>query len=129
MDGVALGLSTANTLYSWRTNGAETDQLNLGVGVNDGLIHHYVVMYDGSTFTAVNGGDIRGLKIPLPPLPEQQKIASILSTVDEKIENINQQIEQTKLLKKGLMQQLLTKGIGHTKFKDSKLIGINWTLA
>jgi len=54
-------------------------------------------------------------------LPEQQKIAEILSTVDAKIEIIDQQISETQELKKGLMQQLLTKGIGHTEFKDSAL--------
>jgi type I restriction enzyme S subunit len=59
--------------------------------------------------------------IPLPPLPEQQKIAEILSTVDAKIDVIDQQITETQALKKGLMQRLLTKGIGHTEFKDSAL--------
>jgi type I restriction enzyme S subunit len=61
------------------------------------------------------------LQIPFPPLPEQQKIAEILSTVDAKIEIIDQQISETQELKKGLMQQLLSKGIGHTEFKDSAL--------
>lgn len=61
------------------------------------------------------------LQIILPPFSEQQKIASILSTVDEKIEVIDAQISQTQELKKGLMQQLLSKGIGHTKFKSSEL--------
>jgi type I restriction enzyme, S subunit len=54
-------------------------------------------------------------------LPEQQKIAEILSTVDAKIEVIDQQITETQALKKGLMQRLLTKGIGHTEFKESVL--------
>jgi type I restriction enzyme S subunit len=75
----------------------------------------------GSTFTAVNGTDIKGVKLQIPPLPEQQKIVEILSTVDAKIEIIDQQISETQELKKGLMQQLLTKGIGHTEFKDSAL--------
>lgn len=52
---------------------------------------------------------------------EQQKIAEILSTVDDKIDVIDQQISETQELKKGLMQRLLTKGIGHTEFKDSPL--------
>ncbi|WP_339813952.1 restriction endonuclease subunit S, partial [Zunongwangia profunda] len=64
---------------------------------------------------------IKNIKVPLPPLPEQQKIADILSTVDEKIAVIDQQITATEELKKGLMQRLLTKGIGHTEFKDSPL--------
>ena len=75
----------------------------------------------GSTFTAVSGTDIKGLKLQLPPLPEQQKIADILSTVDAKIDVIDQQITETQELKKGLMQRLLTKGIGHNEFKDSPL--------
>jgi type I restriction enzyme S subunit len=75
----------------------------------------------GSTFTAVNGTDIKGVKLQIPPLSEQQRIAEILSTVDAKIEIIDQQISETQELKKGLMQQLLTKGIGHTEFKDSVL--------
>lgn len=65
--------------------------------------------------------DINNAVFYAPPLPEQQKIAEILSTVDEKIDHIDKQIEQTEQLKKGLMQELLTKGIGHTEFKDSEL--------
>lgn len=61
------------------------------------------------------------LRIIVPPLKEQQKIAEILSTVDEQIEQTDQLIEKTKELKKGLMQQLLTKGIGHTEFKQTEL--------
>jgi restriction endonuclease S subunit len=75
----------------------------------------------GSTRESINTTILEKLIVDLPPLPEQQKIAEILSTVDEKIEVIEAQINQTTELKKGLMQQLLTKGIGHTKFKDSPL--------
>ncbi|MCG8207301.1 restriction endonuclease subunit S [Tenacibaculum finnmarkense] len=64
---------------------------------------------------------VDNLKIPLPPLKEQQKIAEILSTVDAKISIIDAQISETQNLKKGLMQSLLSKGIGHTEFKKSAL--------
>lgn len=82
----------------------------------------------GSTFTAVNGSDIRSLKIPIPPLPEQKKIAEILTTVDDKIAVIEERIKQTQELKKGLMHRLLNRGIGHTEFKDSPLgeIPVSW---
>jgi len=57
----------------------------------------------------------------LPPLPEQKKIASILTSVDEVIENTQKQIDKLQDLKKATMNELLTKGIGHTDFKDSEL--------
>lgn len=56
-------------------------------------------------------------KITLPEIQEQQKIAAILSNVDSLIDSYDKIIESTKKLKKGLMQTLLTKGIGHKKFK------------
>ncbi|MES5325081.1 restriction endonuclease subunit S [Alcaligenes phenolicus] len=55
----------------------------------------------------------------LAPLPEQQKIATILSSVDDVIEKTRAQIDKLKDLKTGMMQELLTQGIGHTAFKDS----------
>ncbi len=64
---------------------------------------------------------IKTFEIPIPPLPEQKKIASILTTVDDKILSIDQQIQQTEQLKKGLMEKLLTEGIGHTEFKETKI--------
>ncbi len=59
--------------------------------------------------------------IPLPPLPEQKKIAEILSTVDEAIEVTDREIEKAERLKRGLMQELLTKGIGHARFKKTEV--------
>ena len=75
----------------------------------------------GSTIKTITKEQLSSFTIPFPSLPEQQKIAEILSTVDAKIEIIDQQITETQELKKGLMQQLLTKGIAHTEFKDSAL--------
>ena len=75
----------------------------------------------GSTIKTITKAQLSNFKIHLPPLPEQQKIADILSTVDKKIAVIDHQIKATEELKKGLMQRLLTKGIGHTEFKDSPL--------
>ena len=57
--------------------------------------------------------------LPKIPVAEQQKIATILSSVDNVIEKTRAQIDKLKDLKTGMMQELLTKGIGHTEFKDS----------
>ncbi len=62
----------------------------------------------GSSVGHINLTDFRKLKIPLPPLPEQQKISSILSNVDSKIDSQVQYKEKLQLLKKSLMQKLLT---------------------
>lgn len=82
----------------------------------------------GSTFTAINSGDLKNISIITPPLEEQQKIADILSTVDSQIDDTDKLIEKTKELKKGLMQRLLTKGIGHSEFKKSEVgeIPVEW---
>ena len=66
----------------------------------------------------------------IPPLPEQQKIVAILSTVDEQISTTDKIIEKSKELKKGLMQKLFSEGIGHTEFKDTKIgrIPKDWDL-
>lgn len=61
------------------------------------------------------------LKIELPALPEQKKIAEILGSVDEAIAKTEAVISQTQKVKQGLLQTLLTKGIGHTKFKQTEI--------
>ena len=70
---------------------------------------------------ALSMENIRKLKIIVPKKEEQEKISFILSTVDEQIDNVDALIEKNKELKKGLMQTLLTKGIGHTKFKKTEI--------
>lgn len=75
----------------------------------------------GTTRLRIGLGELGKLPLLVPPLYEQQKIAEILSSVDEQIETTEQLIAETKELKQGLLQQLLTKGIGHTEFKKSKI--------
>ncbi|MEP3825367.1 MAG: restriction endonuclease subunit S [Marinobacter sp.] len=75
------------------------------------------------------------IQVPVPPFPEQQKIAAILSSVDDVIEKTRAQIDKLKDLKTGMMQELLTKGIGsggvpHTEFRDSPVgrIPASWNI-
>ncbi|MFT6436580.1 MAG: type I restriction enzyme S subunit, partial [Candidatus Azotimanducaceae bacterium] len=62
----------------------------------------------GSTFSRINLADIRKLKLSLPPLTEQKKIALILSAWDKAITTTEQLLANRQQQKKALMQQLLT---------------------
>lgn len=73
----------------------------------------------------LNLAQVSNLKIIKPKVSEQQKIASILSNVDNLIDSFDKTIKTTKKLKTGLMRQLLTKGINHTKFKVIQF-GMKW---
>jgi type I restriction enzyme S subunit len=72
----------------------------------------------------LNVSEVRRFELPFPPLPEQQKIAAILTSVDKVIEKTQAKIDKLKDLKTAMMQELLTRGVGvdgkpHTEFKDS----------
>ncbi len=88
---------------------------------SDCCLNQIKVRAKQGTVTNLHLEEIRELIIPLPPLPEQQRIAEILSSNDALITKTDELIEKTKEIKQGLMQELLTKGIGHTEFKDSEL--------
>ena len=66
------------------------------------------VLAQGSTRFNLSKSELLKLLIPIPPLPEQQKIAEILSTWDEAITNCKTTINTLKDRNKGLAQQLLT---------------------
>lgn len=83
---------------------------------NSLFLYHYLVFSEnrwekisqGSTFTAVNSGDIKSFLVPIPPKEEQEKIAQILMTWDEAIEKQEELIEQEKEFKKGMMQKIFS---------------------
>jgi type I restriction enzyme S subunit len=78
------------------------------------FFHLHIVKYylqtiaNGVTRFGLSTTSTQNFDIILPPLPEQQKIAEILTTWDNAIEKMDQLIAAKQRLKKGLMQQLLT---------------------
>ena len=79
---------------------------------------------DAGTTIKHAGKSIPHIRIPAPPISEQKKIAAILSSVDNAIQATQAMIDQTHRVKQGLMQQLLTRGIGHTRFKQTEIVNI-----
>jgi type I restriction enzyme S subunit len=88
------------------------------------FISHAISTTSGTNHPRTSWKAIAKFRFGLPPLPEQKKVAEILSTVDQAIEKVDKAIEKTQRLKKGLMQELLTRGIGHKEFKDTEIGGI-----
>lgn len=85
---------------------------------NKYVLDQFQQIAQGLTRFVLNKKHFVDVKVPLPTASEQRKIAEILSTVDELIKKTHEIIETTKQIKKGLMQFLLTKGIGHKEFKE-----------
>jgi len=56
----------------------------------------------------LNASIIKSIKVEIPHLKEQQKIAAVLSTADKEIETLQQKLDYLRGEKKALMQQLLT---------------------
>lgn len=89
------------------------------IKISDDFYRHYFKSYDfiGHLAVAVIGirdgkqisyEDFSFLKLPYPPIDEQQKIASVLTAADTEIDTHKKQFATLKEQKKGLMQQLLT---------------------
>ena len=73
----------------------------------DSFVGRVIAKCTGSNYPAINSSDLAEIELSLPPsLPEQQKIAECLSSVDELIAAQARKLDALKGHKKGLMQQL-----------------------
>ena len=60
----------------------------------------------GTSYPSINSTDLSAINISLPSLAEQTKIAACLSSIDAKINAVAQQLEQARVWKQGLLQQM-----------------------
>lgn len=137
------GLEAAGTRGSCGINGIDsaTNQSCLAFQekeeINTEFLYYWYSLYgdyigkkytQGTKQQSLNNKIVEELCIGFPNKEEQEKIADILSTVDCQIDDTEMFIEKCQELKKGLMQKLLTKGIGHTEFKKTEVgeIPVDW---
>jgi len=67
------------------------------------------MLCDGSgTRYVISQGKFRAMTVLVPPIPEQSSIAAVLSDIDAEIDALQQRRDKTKMLKQGMMQELLT---------------------
>ena len=100
-----------------KENKADVRYIYYLLGSLTNTLHRYS---QGSTFKEIRPTLLSRIPVLVPPLPEQRKIAEILSTVDETIEKTDAIVLETQRLKKGLMQKLFSEGVGHSRFKETK---------
>ncbi len=98
-DGIALG----GDLNIIRT---DIDGVYLTYYINGALKYEIAKAAQGISVIHLYGSQLKELRIKLPNDAEQQKIASFLSSIDEKINHIKSQTELTRKWKKGLLQKM-----------------------
>ncbi|GJE73370.1 restriction endonuclease subunit S [Methylorubrum podarium] len=93
------------------------------------FVNHLIPRMKGSNYPAVSADDVGDYRLLLPPTAEQRRVANILSSVDEAIHSTQAAIEQTRTVKQAVIQRLLLRGIGHTRFKQTEIGAIpeGWT--
>lgn len=91
--------------------------------INHDFVRHQAELKStGSTRLRINLTKLRTLKIPLPTLPKQRRIAEILDNIDEAIQKTEALIEKLKAMKQGLLHDLLTRGLDENgKLRDPKV--------
>ena len=75
----------------------------------------------GTTRGKLNQGVMKNIPIPLPPLPEQRKVANVLSTIQQAIEQQDKILASVRELKKTLMRKLFTEGLGDAELKETEI--------
>jgi hypothetical protein len=75
----------------------------------------------GNGLLNVGADEFFRMEIPRPPLAEQRKIAAVLNSVDDAIQAAEAVIEQSRSLDRELLAELITRGIGHTRFKQTEI--------
>lgn len=75
----------------------------------------------GSLSPRIKWRDLSRIHVSLPPTEVQEKISRIIFCVQDNLEKTENLVKVAEKLKKGLLEELLTKGISHKEFKKTEL--------
>ncbi len=112
-----------NLLFNIDSNNyvASTGYAQIRTSNNSQFLYQYLHIDDfnkrvllrctGTSYPAINSGDLGEIDITFPSLPEQQKIADYLSTIDAKISLLEEKKTELSRYKKAMMQQLFSQQI------------------
>ena len=71
---------------------------------SDHFVRKVLEKCTGTSYPAVNSSDLGSIKISLPPLPEQRRIATFLRALDARIGLVERQLAGAETFKRGLLQ-------------------------
>lgn len=108
----------AYTIYSKNEEKIDTKFLYYWISYKN---EHLLKMAVGSTVKSLRLYMLQRFPIEFPNIKKQVKISNNFEILDNAIRKTDQIIQKTEVLKQGLMQELLTKGVRHKKFKKTKI--------
>jgi len=124
------GVCSTDILTFRAKSGCESDFLRFLVH-SDEFINHAKSTTSGVQHPRTSWPSLKEFHLSVPPLPEQKKIAHILSTVQRAIEAQERIIQTTTELKKALMHKLFTEGLRNEPQKQTEIgpIPESWEVA
>jgi type I restriction enzyme S subunit len=110
----------------WVNNHAHVLKGKSGILVNHFLMYTLNFMdltgyVGGTTRGKLTQNEMKKILIPLPPLEEQKRIAGVLRLVDRVAEETRRIVDIYERAKRFALKRLLTRGIGHTRFKQTEM--------
>jgi len=90
---------------------------------SDAAIAHAMKTAAGTKMPRTSWSEMATLPVLIPPLQEQRRIAAVLQAADDAVTTAQAVIDQTEKVKRGLVEQLLTRGMPgrHTRFKMTEI--------
>ena len=101
------GLCSTDILPIYGNGDLETPYL-LQLAQSDDLRQYAIATASGTKMPRTSWKQLSEFRIKLPPVPEQRRIVATLSSVDDAIEKVHALIDQVRVVKRGLMAELLT---------------------